>query len=84
MAVPSFFEALTCAKSAQSSYPARMSAGTPRVSQAALRRGRRQDTSDGASGLGLAIANDIAEAWDATVAVANLDPDLRATLQLRE
>jgi signal transduction histidine kinase len=48
----------------------------------ALRRGGRLDERGSGAGLGLAIVTDIAETWDGTLALANADPGLAATLRL--
>lgn len=47
-----------------------------------LARGGRLDESSGGAGLGLAIARDIAEGAQGTIALANTEPGLRVTISL--
>ncbi|MBB4265896.1 sensor histidine kinase [Roseospira visakhapatnamensis] len=47
-----------------------------------LRRGARLDSAGVGRGLGLAIVQDIAEAWDGTLDLENADPGLRARLRV--
>src|SRR5690606_12769717 len=49
--------------------------------QEVLRRGARLDERGSGAGLGLAIANEIAESWGATLPLENTRPGLAATLR---